>query len=328
MQKKNIAIVCGGDSSEIEVSLKSATGIHAFINTNLYSCYTVVITKNHWYADVDGEHFPIDKNDFSFVRNNEKYNFYCAYITIHGTPGENGLLQGYFELIGMPYSCCSVLPAAITFDKFTCNQYLNKFGVKIAESVLVQKGQAINADEILAATGLPVFVKPNAGGSSFGISKVNETEYFQAALDNAFSESEQVVVEQFVEGLEVTNGIYATLDKTTVLPVTEVVPKNEFFDYEAKYVKGMAEEITPARISEELTSRIQQLTQAIYKILHCKGIVRVDYIIKKNAIYLLEVNTTPGMTATSFIPQQIEAAKLPIDKVFEEIIEDAVKRVN
>ena len=324
--KKNIAIVAGGDSSEVVVSLKSAAGLYSFMDKDRYNLFIVTIVGQIWQVEwSDNEKINIDKNDFSFFRNGEKTNFDFAYITIHGTPGENGILQGYFELIGLPYSCCGVLAAAITFNKFTCNQYLKGFGVKVAESLVLRTGQKISETEVAEKIGFPCFIKPNVGGSSFGVTKVKSIEQVQPAINNAFSEGEEVIIEAFLAGTEITCGIYKTGSKTQVLPVTEVVSENEFFDYDAKY-KGQVQEITPARISDSLTERVQKLTSAIYDILGCKGIVRIDYIISEGeVINLLEVNTTPGMTATSFIPQQIAAAGLDIKDVMTEIIENELK---
>lgn len=326
--KKHIAIVAGGNSSEVVVSLKSAEGITTFLDQDKYTFKVVIISGSNWYIQEEEKEISINKNDFSYIENEKKYTFDCAYITIHGTPGENGLLQGYFDMLEMPHTTCDVLPSALTFDKFRCNQYLKGFGIKVAESVLIQKGRIPTADEVLDITGLPVFVKPNAGGSSFGITKVTDKKQFIPAVEKALTESNLVVVEAFIEGTEVTNGLYKTAEKAVIFPVTEVVPKNDFFDFEAKYTSGMAEEITPARISDKLTSRIQKLSAAIYDLMDCKGIVRVDYIIKENAIYLLEVNTTPGMTAASFIPQQINAMGVSIKDVFTEVIEDSILRKN
>lgn len=326
-KKKIVAIVAGGDSSEVIVSLKSAAGLQSFIDKDKYQLYTITIVKNKWEVQIsDTETLPIDKNDFSFVLENEKVKFDFAYITIHGTPGENGLLQGYFELIGLPYSCCNVLSAAITFNKFTCNQYLKGFGLKVSEAILLRKNQQISSAEVIEKVGLPCFVKPNVGGSSFGVTKVKTEDQIQIAIEKAFSEGEQVLIEAFMAGTEITCGMYKTTEKTVVFPVTEVVPQNEFFDFDAKY-KGQVEEITPARISEKLTQRVQQLTAAIYDILDCKGIVRVDYIISEgDIINLLEVNTTPGMTATSFIPQQVAAAGIDIKDVMTDIIENELSK--
>ena len=320
--KRIIAIVAGGDSSEYEVSLESAKGIYSYIDKEKYCLYIIELSKKHWEAILDdGSRAKIDKNDFSFIDKGKKIKPDFAYITIHGTPGENGILQGYFELIGIPYSTCDVLVSALTFSKFTLNVYLKEFGVKVADSILVRKGQPISDEDIISRIGLPCFIKPNDSGSSFGVTKVKTKEDIQPALQTAFKESNYVMVEEFMGGIELANGCYKTKDKSVVLPITEVVSKNEFFDYGAKY-KGEAEEITPARLSSELTERVQKLTSAIYDILGCKGIVRVDYIITEGEkINMLEINTTPGMTTASFIPQQVRAAGLDIKDVMTDIIE-------
>ena len=321
--KKNIAIVAGGDSSEVVVSLKSAAGLYSFMDKERYNLFIVTIVGQSWQVEwSDTEKIAIDKNDFSFTQNGVKTNFDFAYITIHGTPGENGILQGYFDLIGLPYSCCGVLAAAITFNKFTCNQYLKGFGVKVSESLVLRAGQTVSDEEVAQKIGFPCFVKPNVGGSSFGVTKVKSIEQVQPAIALAFAEGAEVMVEAFMAGTEITCGVYKTKTKSHVLPITEVVSENEFFDFDAKY-KGQVQEITPARISDALTERVHKLTSAIYDILGCKGIVRIDYIISEgDVINLLEVNTTPGMTATSFIPQQIAAAGLDIKDVMTEIIEN------
>ena len=250
--------------------------------------------------------------------------FDYAYITIHGTPGENGILQGYFELIHLPYSTSGVLVEALTFDKFVLNQYLRSYGVSVAESLLIRKGyeELVSDDEIEERIGMPCFVKPAADGSSFGVSKVKNKDQLAPAIRKAMMESPEVMVESFLEGTEITQGIYKTKEKTVLLPITEVVTSNEFFDYDAKY-NGQVDEITPARISEELTERVGKITSHIYDILHCNGIIRIDYIISKEGkISMLEVNTTPGMTATSFIPQQVRAAGLDIKDVLTDIVEN------
>ena len=323
--KKNIAIVAGGDSSEVVVSLKSAAGLHSFMDKQRYNLFIVTIVGQTWQVEwSDNEKIEIDKNDFSFSRNGVKTIFDFAYITIHGTPGENGILQGYFDLIGLPYSCCGVLAAAITFNKFTCNQYLKSFGVKVAESLVLRAGQSVSDEEVALKIGFPCFVKPNVGGSSFGVTKVKTIEQVQPAIAHAYAEGSEVMIEAFMAGTEITCGVYKTKTKSQVLPITEVVSENEFFDFDAKY-KGQVQEITPARISDSLTNRVQKLTSAIYDILGCKGIVRIDYIISEGeVINLLEVNTTPGMTATSFIPQQVAAAGLDIKDVMTEIIENEI----
>lgn len=326
--KKRIAIVAGGDQSELVVSLRSAAGLYSFIDANKYECHIVTIVGTEWSVDYEGKKYVIDKNDFSFVIESGKcLKFDFAYITIHGVPGEDGKLQGYFDLIRMPYSCCGVLAAALTFNKFFCNQYLSGFGIPIAKSVLLRKGDNMTTESIIEQLGLPCFVKPNGGGSSYGTSKVKNNEEMEPAIKAALIESDEVIIESFMEGTEITCGVYKTKDNSTVFPITEVVSKNEFFDTDAKY-NGSVEEITPARLSPELTAEVQALTSRIYDIIGAKGIIRVDYIITQgDKINLLEVNTTPGMTATSFIPQQIAAAGLDIKKVMEEIIENELSNV-
>ncbi len=326
MTKKNIAVVGGGDSSEIVVSLKSVKGVASFIDNSKYNIYEILIEKDNWRAIVNENQIPVDKSDFSIVVNGQNINFDCAYITIHGTPGEDGLLQGYFEMLGIPYTTCNVLVSALTFNKKVCSLYLKNFGINTAKTRYIRKGEKINPDEILATTGLPSFVKPAAGGSSFGISKVVKKEELTAAIEKAFTESEDVIIEEFIQGTEVTHGLYKTASKEVLFPVTEVIPKNDFFDFEAKYTVGMADEITPARLSPELTAKVQKTSSHIYSVLGCNGIVRIDYIIKNEIPYLLEVNTTPGMTQTSFIPQQIRAMGTPIGEVFTDIIEDSIAR--
>lgn len=321
---KNIGIIYGGYSSEIIVSEKSKEGIMSFIDAQKFNRYPILITQDKWCAFVDDKEYPIDKNDFSFTVDKQTIKIDFAYITIHGTPGENGLLQGYLSMLDIPHSTCNTEAAAISFNKFTCNTYLKGFGVAVADSVLVRKGNSFNDKDIVESLGLPCFVKPNAGGSSFGITKVKQTDELTPAIEKAFSESNEVIIEQFIGGTEVTCGLYKTKGNQVVFPLTEVVSKNEFFDFEAKYTASKVEEITPARIDEKVRDRIQSISSLIYDILGCKGIVRIDYIISDNKVFLLEVNTTPGMTVTSFIPQQIKAAKLDIKEVFTEIIENEI----
>ena len=324
---KKIAIIWGGDSSEYEVSRKSGMGIYSFFNKEKYDCKLVCLKKGEWYVETEGGKAEIDKNDFSYVENGEKKTFDYAYITIHGTPGENGFLQGYFELIGMPYSTCNVLVEAMTFDKFVLNNYLRQFGVSVADSILVRKGEEQNLTEesVGKAVGFPCFVKPAADGSSFGVSKVNTWADMQAALDKAFAQSDMIMIEAMLEGMEIAQGVYKTKDKAVVFPATEVVSQNDFFDFNAKY-NGEVTEITPARLPQEVSERVAKITSAVYDILHAHGIIRVDYIIKNPQsadakIFMLEINTTPGMTPTSFIPQQVRAAGLDMGTVLAEIVE-------
>ena len=343
-RKKHIAIVAGGDSSEYEVSLRSAAGLQSFINPEKYDTTVVLLRGTNWRAvEMDNgqwtmdNSYPIDKNDFSFTRGGVKHTFDFAYITIHGTPGENGVLQGYLDMIGMPYSCCGVLAAALTFNKYACNHYLSYFGFHIANSMMLRAGQKWpNAPKIAETLGLPCFIKSNIGGSSFGCTKVKTVEDIYPAIERAFKEGDEVICESFMQGTEVTCGVYKTKDKAVAFPVTEVVTHNEFFDYDAKY-KGQVDEITPARIPDEVRDKIQAETLRLYDIIGANGIIRVDWIITKVPsdkvqstkedvqLNLLEVNTTPGMTPTSFIPQQVRAAGLDIRDVMEDIIENKFK---
>ena len=323
--KRNIAIVCGGDSSEHDVSLRSAQGLYSFFDKERYNVYIVDIKGQDWHVELPGGiTAKIDRNDFSFMEDGKAKLFDYAYITIHGTPGENGVLQGYFDLIGLPYSTSGVLVEAMTFDKFVLNQYLRGYGVSVADSLLIRKGYEalVSDEEIEEKIGMPCFVKPAADGSSFGVTKVKCADQLAPAIRKAMMESPEVMVESLLEGTEITQGVYKTKEKTVLLPITEVVTKNEFFDYDAKY-NGQVEEITPARISPELAERVGKVTSHIYDILHCNGIIRIDYIVSKEGkISMLEVNTTPGMTPTSFIPQQVKAAGLQMSDVLADIVEN------
>lgn len=325
--KRTIAIVGGGDTSEFHVSLRSAQGIYSFIDKEKYTLYIVQMHGLDWHVQLpDGTTVPVDRNDFSFQFDGRKVTFDFAYITIHGTPGEDGRLQGYFDMLHIPYSCCGVLAASLTYDKFACNQYLKSFGVRIADSLLLRRGQTISDDDVIEKIGLPCFIKPSLGGSSFGVTKVKTRDEIQPAIAKAFDEAQEVVIEAFMDGTELTCGCYKTRQKSVVFPITEVVSHNEYFDYKAKY-NGESDEITPGRIPDELRDRVQQLTSAIYDILGARGIIRVDYIVTAGEkINLLEVNTTPGMTATSFIPQQVRAAGMDIKDVMTDIIENAFEK--
>lgn len=329
--KKRIAIIAGGDSSEYVVSLRSAQGIYSFLNHDKYEISIIVMKGLDWkLVPYDGKDYdwdntlPVDRNDFSVTdASGVKQLFDFAYIIIHGTPGENGILQGYFDLIRMPYSCCGVLAAALTCSKYFCNKYLSTMGIPVAKSILLHKGESVETSEAIAQLGLPVFVKPNSGGSSYATNKVKTAEELQPAIAEAMNEATgEVIVESFMKGTEITCGCYTSRDGLRALPITEVVSKKEFFDLDAKY-NGAVEEITPARLSEELTLKVQDLTKRIYRYVGAKGIIRVDYIIIDGEPNLLEVNTTPGMTATSFIPQEVRAAGLDIADVMDDVIANA-----
>ena len=324
--KKKIAIVAGGDSSEYQVSLRSAEGLMSFMDKNKYDCTVCVLHGKEWHACYADGKYPIDRNDFSFTATDGRHTFDFAYITIHGTPGENGVLQGYFDLIGMPYSTSGVMVEALTFDKHTlCDLLRTQPGLVIADSLLLRKGESRPSDEaIVKRLGLPCFVKPNGGGSSFGVTKVKTASQLTEAINAALAEDNEVMIESLLEGTEVTCGCYQGAGDLVMFPLTEVVTDQEFFDYDAKY-NGKVDEITPARISPETARRVQELTRTLYRRLGCYGIIRADYILRgeagKEEICLLEINTTPGMTATSFIPQQVRAAGFDIKDVLSDIIE-------
>ena len=327
--KRTIAIVCGGDSSEHDVSMRSAQGLYSFFDKERYDVYIVDVKDTDWHVNFDnGDIAKIDRNDFSFMKDGKAVMFDYAYITIHGTPGENGLMQGYFDLIKLPYSTSNVLVEALTFDKFVLNNYLRGFGVNVAPSMLVRRGEEDQIDEekLMKEIGMPCFVKPAADGSCFGVSKVKNLDQLAPALRMAFMESDEVMIEGFMDGTEISIGVYKTREKSVVFPATEVVTNNEFFDYDAKY-NGQVQEITPARLNPDTAKRVAEETSRIYDILRANGIIRIDYIIQKESdgsdkIMMLEINTTPGMTATSFIPQQVRAAGLDIKDVLTDIVEN------
>ena len=327
--KRNIAIICGGDTSEHDVSLRSAQGLYSFFDKVRYNVWTVDVKGLDWHVNLeDGRTAPIDKNDFSFMLDGKAVIFDYAYITIHGGPGENGIMQGYLELLHIPYSTSGVLVEALTFDKYVLNNYLRGYGVNVAKSILLRRGEEDKYSEeyIRQTVGMPCFVKPAADGSSFGVSKVKNTDQIAPALRVAFMESDEVMIESYLQGTEISIGCYKTREKSVVLPATEVVTTNEFFDYDAKY-NGQVQEITPARLSPDTARRVAEETSRIYDLLHCNGIIRIDYIISRgddgqDVINMLEINTTPGMTATSFIPQQVRAAGLDITQVLTDIVEN------
>jgi D-alanine-D-alanine ligase len=319
---RTIAIVAGGNSSEYPVSVKSAQGVEAALKGK-YELYIITIRGMEWYwEDPRGRLFSIDKNDFTLTVDGQKVRFDAAFIAIHGNPGENGVLQGYFDMVGIPYTSCDAFVSALTFNKQACKLYLNEYGIPMTGGLLIRKGQKYDAGKIVRQTGLPCFVKPNASGSSFGVTKVKEVAEFASALEKAFAEGHEVLVESFMKGAEVACGVVKTRQRKMVMPVTEIVPKKEFFDYEAKYTEGMSEEITPARMNEAVTSRIQELSSEIYDILGCRGIVRVDFIVTAEGPHFLEINTVPGMTPESIIPRQAAAFGISQTDLYSMVIED------
>ena len=323
---KNIAIIAGGNSSEYEVSMKSGKNIYDEVDENRYNKYLVILKGRDWHVEIGEKKYPVDRNDFSFTRDGEKILFDFAYITIHGVPGENGLLQGYLDMMGVPYGCCNVLASALTFDKHTCNTYFKSYGVNVADSVMLIRGMAYDVNEIINEVGLPCFVKPNAEGSSFGVTKVKEAAQLEDALKKAFALCQEVLIETFIDGTELTCGVVKAGDMDIAMPIAEVIPKNEFFDFEAKYDPTKSDEIIPARISPELTNRIKTLSSMIYDILRCEGIIRVDYIVRDDEIFMLEVNTTPGMTSNSFVPKMVRAMGGTLREVLTKIIDNKLNR--
>jgi D-alanine-D-alanine ligase len=319
---KTIAIVAGGDSSEFEVSVKSANEVSKILSSG-YIVYIIMIRGTNWYwEDQKGRYHNIDKNDFSLIADDYRITFAAVFIAIHGTPGENGLLQGYFDMMGIPYSSCGAFCSALTFNKQACKLFLKEYGIPMAEAILIRKGDRLDQAGIIRQTGLPCFVKPNDSGSSFGVTKVKSSEELMPAIETAFKESNEVMIEAFMDGREVACGVVKTKNKSIVLPVTEIISKNEFFDYEAKYTPGKSAEVTPADMPAIVTDEIQRLSSHIYDVLGCKGIVRVDFIIIGQKPYFLEINTVPGMTEESLIPKQAEAAGIPLKELYSIVVED------
>lgn len=319
--KKNIAIIAGGDSSEFVVSVKSAAMALEKIDPVKFNGYIITMKNGTWKAK---DKYDVDKNDFSFIENGQKIITNCAFIMIHGTPGEDGKLQGYFDMIGIPYTTCGVLSSALTFNKLFTKEFLKNYHITSAKYVFIKKGDKYDENSIARELGLPCFVKPNNAGSSFGITKVKNVNELSKAIEHAFSEDDSVLIEEYLEGIELTCGLLKTSKKNYIWPITEIVSKNEFFDYEAKYTTGMADEITPARVTDKLTRECQELSSRIYDILDCRGIVRVDFIYTRDRFYLLEVNTVPGMSPNSIVPQQIRAGGYTETEIFTALLEDAM----
>lgn len=334
--KKKIALIYGGNSSEWKISVQSGKNIASYINRDRFEVYEVLLRGASWQVQLPHNEsdnsspfagIEIDKTDFSFTYQNRKIKFDLAFIMIHGTPGENGLLQGYFEMLGIPFNTCSSFVSAITFDKQSCKRFLDFAGIKMAKDVFLRQGQPYSVTAIVKELGLPLFVKPTNGGSSFGVTKVLKEEELEQAIENAFKEHECILVEECITGRELTNGIYKKDGALVRLPVTEIVTDREFFDYEAKYL-GQSKEICPAPISEELTKDIQDLTAKIYRYMGCNGLIRADYIVKGYDIYFLEVNTVPGMTPMSLVPAQVKVAGIGMDDFFTTLIEEIEKSVS
>ena len=321
---KNIAIIMGGYSSEYKISLISGNVVYQFLDKTRYNGFRIHIFKEKWvYVDDAETEFPIDKNDFSTTVNGKKINFDCVFNAIHGTPGEDGLMQAYFELLEIPQTSCDYYQAALTFNKRDFLSVLKPYGIKSAVSYYLNKGDEIYPDEIVKKVGLPCFVKPNKAGSSFGISKVKTVAELPIAIEVAYKEDNEIIIESFLDGTEVTVGVINYKGTITVLPITEIVSDNDFFDYEAKYL-GKSQEITPARISEEMAQKVGDIAKRAYELLKMKGFSRTEFIIVNDEPYMLEMNTIPGLTPESLIPQQAIAAGISLEELFSNSIELAL----
>ena len=324
--KKNIAIIMGGYSSEYAISLKTGSVVYKHLDSELYNAYKVHIFKDKWVCvTTDEKEFPIDKNDFSVRIDDLKITFDCVFNAIHGTPGEDGYMQGYLELIGIPHTSCGMYQAALTFNKRDLLASLKPYGIKCATSYYVNAGDAIDEQAIVDKVGLPCFVKANKAGSSFGISKVYKMEELQNAIVIALKEDDEVIIESFLNGVEVSVGVINYKGKITVLPITEIVSENDFFDYEAKYL-GQSQEITPARISPEMETKVRKVAKEVYEILKMEGFSRSEFIFKDNEPHLIEVNTVPGMTEESILPQQANAAGISLTELFGNAITLALSK--
>ncbi len=323
---KTIAIAAGGNSSEFEISVKSAQEVGQILSSR-YLIYVIIISGTNWYwEDQKGMYHNIDKNDFSLTYNDKKIKFDGVFIAIHGTPGENGLLQGYFEMMGIPYTSCGAFCSSLTFNKQACKLFLKEYGISMANAVMIRKGENADLVNVLEQTGLPCFVKPNDSGSSFGVTKVKRKEELPGAIDIAYKESDDVLIEAFLNGREVACGVLKTKNKITVFPVTEIKSKNEFFDYEAKYIPGHSDETTPAEMSLLITEEIQRISKFIYNVLGCKGIVRVDFIVVGDKPYFIEINTVPGMTKESIVPKQAAAAGISLEELYSMSVENMFEK--
>lgn len=322
--KKKIALITGGYSGESVISYLSASTIEKNLDPEKWEFYKIDINPAGWnYLSPDGDKFPVDKNDFSISVDGKKIHFDAVLVSLHGTPGEDGKLQGYFDTLGLPYSSCDTATSALTFNKRYTVAVAAFAGINVAKSLHLFKDNSLPPAQVLQALKLPVFVKPNNGGSSIGMSKVNKAEDLQAALDKAFKEDDQVLVEEFIKGRELTIGVFKHKGQVITLPITEIIAKNEFFDYEAKY-EGASDEITPAQVDETVAEKIRDVAGKAYSVFNCKGIVRIDFIYdtETETPYMLEINTVPGQSAASLVPQQVQAMGWSLQQFYTALIEE------
>ncbi|HEY9259614.1 D-alanine--D-alanine ligase [Chitinophaga sp.] len=327
--KKNIALVAGGYSGEYVISVQSAVTIENNLDSSKYNVYKIIITRENWsHTSADGQVTEVDKNDFSLTISGTKIRFDAVFIGIHGTPGEDGRLQGYFEMLGIPFTSCGMVTSALTFNKSYCNKVVDALEVvNVSKSVHIFRQQPYHTAEILQQLRLPVFVKPAEGGSSIGMSKVKTAEELQPAIDKAFNEDSQILIEEFIKGRELTMGLYYSNGAITTLPITEVVSSKEFFDYEAKYTPGVSNEITPAPVNDDIARQVRETATVLYNKLNCKGIVRVDFIYEEESgkLYFLEINTMPGQSENSLVPQQVRAAGKTLQEFYGLLLEESMK---
>ena len=323
--KKNIAIIMGGYTSEFKISLTSGNVVYQSLDTSKYNAFRIHIFKDKWvYVNDANEEFPIDKNDFSVTIEGNKTTFDCVFNAIHGSPGEDGYLQGYFSLVNLPQTSCDMYQAAVTYNKRDCLSILKPYGIKTAEAFYLNLGDVVNEDAIIEKVGLPCFVKANKAGSSFGVSKAYKKEDLKAAIDIAFKEDDEIIIESFLDGIEVSVGVITYKGETKVLPITEIVSENDFFDYKAKYL-GQSQEITPARLTPEQEEKVNTLAKKVYDVLKMKGFSRSEFIFKDGEPHLLEINTVPGMTKESILPQQAAVAGISLTDLFGSAIEEALR---
>lgn len=319
---KNIAIVCGGNSGEYDISIQSGKVVEKNLDSNKYKGFLIVIRNLDWYfEDGEGKKHPIDKSDFSLKLNSSKIKFDGIFNAIHGTPGEDGKLQGYFDLLNIPYTSSGVDSSALSFNKFFCNRFVGSLGITIADSISLRKSDKYNKEAIIEQLGLPVFVKPSGSGSSVGISKVKKIEELDKAIQIAFKEDKRILIESFIDGREIACGLIEKGSELIVFPLTEIISKNDFFDYEAKYTSGLANEVTPAEIPEEVEMDIKTTSSFLYRQMDCKGFVRFDYILTDTDLYFLEVNAIPGITEASILPQQAKAFGMSVQELFTMAVE-------
>ncbi len=327
MKKLNVALMSGGDSSERVIALQSAEQMEKAFDRDKYNVMVVDVDGRDWsVTDLSGRRWQVDRNDFSVTVGGRKTVFDYAFIVIHGTPGEDGRLQGYLDMMRVPYSSCGFVSTVVTFDKTLCKRAVEGIeGLHLAEEIVLRKGDLIDAEEVAAKLGLPLFIKPNASGSSFGVTKVKRTEDMAQALDAAFRESDTVMAEEYIAGREFGCGVLLAAEKDYLLPVTEIISRNEFFDYEAKYTAGLSDEVTPAEISPELSDRLQSMAAAVYRACGCRGLVRADFIVTSDGRpYMIEINSVPGMSAGSIVPKQLAAAGISMGEMIDIIVTDTL----